>query len=764
MNFYRRRPLAAAISLCIAVSAAAAFLTALPKLILIAAVILAVPIAILILRRRGTVRICNLAPTVFVFITAAITLCMLLTSFAYFNVYAAKYESLTKGTIRAAVTEVKSHTAYNAVYEVRLQSLDGERAGALGLVYTESSDTFAVGDVVEAAVVFSPLEEFYDFYDVSRLTMLADGYVFVCDAAGQVDAVGKSNGIEIRLEKLREMFSAKMSLYLDGDSTALADALLLGDRDGLGRIRRDFNYIGVIHILALSGLHLSVMCGGLERLFIRLGLGRRLRYVLVMLIMLFYVALTGFLMSVVRAAVMLMLTFAASFFDTESDKVTALFIAVWVITFVSPAALFDVSLQLSFCATLGVLLMTDAAKRKTIRLDSENKAVRPILGKIRSFLGSVAASVGATLFVLPLQWLYFGEISTLSVPATVIMSYLCEGLLLLLMPYLVCALMGWHFICGRLGWLISALCKICSQTAEALSEHARLISLEYPFALPIIVCLVCVIIWMMAENFPSWLYALIPFAAASAIFLTGVHFYDRAHFDTSTLNYTSYGKHDAFLLVSERQAMIIDATDGSGVLMGNINDLLAERYLTEADTLMLTNVDRRHVNAVRELLRYRRVRRLLVPTPSDDYDSHLLAELYRVTEEYGTETVMYSPHRETVMSFGDVTLSMPGRTYIDRSVQPLVLINFTCADSKLTYAGSAAWESDYVWSCSEGAKYLILGVNGPNFKTPPSGTADESLEYIAVSSKERLAEFADWLDGFSGVIMCEEPVCIDFSS
>ncbi len=763
MNFYRSRPLAAALSLCIAVSAAAAFLGAVPKLILIATVVVAAIAAVVIFRGRGTVRICGLQATGFIMLTSALTLCMLLISFAYFNVYVAKYDSLSQEVICAEVVEVESRTAYSSVYRVRLREVGKRAYSAHGLVRCDSADTLAIGDVIVCEVKFSPLDAFYEYRPVSRLTMLADGNVFACDTVGSVGVVDTADTVEIRLAKLREAYSAKMALYLDRDSAALADALMLGEREGLGKIYRDFNYIGVLHILALSGLHLSVMCSGLDIVFTKLGIGRRLRYVLLVALMLFYIGLTGYLMSVMRAAIMLMITFAASLLDSESDKVTSLFFAVWLINLTNPAAMFDVSLQLSFCATLGVLLMSEAVKRETDKLEAGGKPLRFILGRIRRVIVSVGASLGATLFILPLQWLYFGEISTLSVPATIIMSVLCEGLLILLLPFVVCSLAGLDFICGRLGYLICLLSGIISEASSALEAHAELISLRYPFALPIIIGLTCVIVWMATKNFRSWLYALIPFSAACIVFITGVRLYEFTQTDAASVDYFSLDSHDAMLLVSDRQAMAIDITDGSGTLMWEINNALAERYFTELDAFMLIDIDRRHINSVRQLIGSRRIHRLLIPIPSDDYDAYMLDELYRIAEEYGTETVMYSPYRETELSFGDVTITMPSRGFIERSSEPLALMNFTYGEAKLTYAGSSAWENEYTWSYSDGARYMILGSNGPVFHSPPEGTADERLKFIALSPDIPVDGLKVWLDGFSGILMQDGTVRIDIT-
>ena len=125
MNFYRRRPLALAISLCIAASAASVFMPGVIKIAFMALAIILSPIIITLLKRRQVKRVCGLASASFVLICASLILCFLLTSFAYYDVFVSQYEELENGSITAIVTDVKSRRAYSATYTVRLKDVDG---------------------------------------------------------------------------------------------------------------------------------------------------------------------------------------------------------------------------------------------------------------------------------------------------------------------------------------------------------------------------------------------------------------------------------------------------------------------------------------------------------------------------------------------------------------------------------------------------------------------------------------------------------------
>ena len=757
MNFYRRRPLALIISLCILVSAAGCFLHGITKLILLAVIPAAAPVVITVLRRHGVTDICNLAPMPFVIITAALMMSMTLTSFAYFDIYAARYESLAGGRIRATVVEVENRESFIAVYRVRLEEYNGENVNAKGVLSSDTALTLTVGDIIETDAEFQPLDKFYDYTDIPRLQMLSDGIVFGGSTVGSVTRVGSSECLEVQLARLRDAFSASMALYLDRDSSALAEALLLGQRGGLGRIQRDFNYIGVIHLLALSGLHLSVIGGGLEGVLKCFRVRRRVRYIAVTLFIIFYTALTGLLVTVIRAAVMLIIYYLASLFDTDSDGVTALFFAVGVIVLVDPTAVFDVSLQLSFAATLGIILLSDTARRYAAKRLSDGRS-HPILEGLLGMAVNIAASLGATMFILPLQWLYFGEGSPMSVPATLIMSVLCEGMLILLPPLLICSLIGWSTACGILGGTVCILSELCASTAETLAEHSVLVSLRYPFALPIILITAAVIVWMIIRNFPSWLYALIPFAAASVIYFGCVCAYDAVYAERVTLDLASDGANDVITLVSRRSAMIVDIGEGSATMMYLARNALSKRYLTEIDTLMLTDIHRRHTSSVRTLLKNRRVRRILIPSPTDEYEMYIVSDIIAAAGEYGAKTVLYDLSHGADVIHGDVRAAMCQRYTLSRSTRPLKALTFAYEGTTTAYVGASVWEHNEAWSFVDGAKYMIFGSVGPIAKVSVEQVVKESTEVVWIAD-EGLAEFiVPWLDGFDGTLFVENDV------
>lgn len=162
----------------------------------------------------------------------------------------------------------------------------------------------------------------------------------------------KEFGLNIRY-KLSEVIS---NIFYDSpESGAILKGILLGDKSGFtDDLYKKFANSGISHIVAVSGLHLSIMFSFLMIIFT--GRPSRKRYALILSVpfILSFVAISAFSPSVCRAAIMLLIAILASFLRENYDPATSLFAALGIIVAVTPYSLFSKSLLLSFFATLGI--------------------------------------------------------------------------------------------------------------------------------------------------------------------------------------------------------------------------------------------------------------------------------------------------------------------------------------------------------------------------------------------------------------------------
>lgn len=167
-------------------------------------------------------------------------------------------------------------------------------------------------------------------------------------------------------QKLRERMGAAMDRSLPQEESGILKTMLLGDKDGLeGDVRQLYQRSGISHILAISGIHISLLGMGLYRA-LRKGLSVSRASFLSGGFLFFYLILTGFPVSAQRAVFMFWLRRGAECAGRTYDEPTALSLAALVILCENPLYVYDSGFQLSFGAALFLWLLKCLRVDKTV--------------------------------------------------------------------------------------------------------------------------------------------------------------------------------------------------------------------------------------------------------------------------------------------------------------------------------------------------------------------------------------------------------------
>jgi len=185
---------------------------------------------------------------------------------------------------------------------------------------------------------------------------------------------------------------------LGPEAGGLFSALFMGNRDGLTEEEtRIFRESGCSHILALSGMHLGIL-SGILLLILKPLPWKKPAFALSCLVIAAYLFLTGFGLSLVRAAVMYFLCGAAAASGRKFRGIDVLMLTFVILTAAEPASFYSAAFQLSFLAVAGILVLSPVVNRLLAA------RLPPVISM------AVSASAGAQLFVIPLLAVLFGEI------------------------------------------------------------------------------------------------------------------------------------------------------------------------------------------------------------------------------------------------------------------------------------------------------------------------------------------------------------------
>lgn len=197
----------------------------------------------------------------------------------------------------------------------------------------------------------------------------------------------------------------------DTTSAALLKGILLADRKDIDyEVRSSFINSGVIHVLAVSGLHVGFIAGIFFLLFSRFNI--RIKYLLTILGIILFLILTGGHSSVFRASIMAIIVITAKLTGRSTNGFNSISIAALILLFINPTELFNPGFQLSFSAVLSILIIYPIFAKK-INKYKLNKY-------IRNSLLFVSVSFAAQMGTLPFTLVYFNKLSLVSLAANII--------------------------------------------------------------------------------------------------------------------------------------------------------------------------------------------------------------------------------------------------------------------------------------------------------------------------------------------------------
>lgn len=215
------------------------------------------------------------------------------------------------------------------------------------------------------------------------------------------------------------------------EEKALLKGILLGEKTELTEEQVDnFKVSSLSHILAVSGMHVAYIISGTIFILRLLGISKQRIHILTILVIIFFMFLTEFTPSVVRAGIMAILVLIAFLVKRKSDVWINISISSLIILMCNPYVLLSLSYQLSFLGTIGIILgvkvvslyreKKNCDKEETLETrknkNSRKKSIKEILkDKLKVikqyFIDTVVVCLSAQLFVFPIILLNFNTIS-----------------------------------------------------------------------------------------------------------------------------------------------------------------------------------------------------------------------------------------------------------------------------------------------------------------------------------------------------------------
>lgn len=522
------------------------------------------------------------------------------------------------------------------------------------LLFVPRYPTYEYGDVL---LVTGKLETPTQFNDFDYKGYLAHQGIYTTMLYPRIELQERGKGFKPMewVYSLRNHFAQTLSSVLPEPQASLAQGIILGIRGNIpSPIKADFTRTGTAHLLAISGLHLSIIAGTLLSIGIWLFGRRHYLYIWLALGTIWlYALLTGMHPPVVRGAIMASLFLSAELLGRQRSAIIALTFAAAIMVGISPYILGDAAFQLSFLAMTGLVFLFphfQTLGRKTIRAALGEDGAAVSIANITS--DGLSATLAAIIAIWPVVAYYFGIISfvgplatfltLLALPGILITGALTGGLGLIALPAAqATGWLTWFFLSytllvvnslaasslsfievgsfdTTLIWiyysvlaaaiffsrkkLTNPMPKTTAQLKSGASKSFNLVSrLPKKWIIPPLL-LVAVLVSVTAATMPD----------------------DNLH-----ISFLDVGEGDAILIQKDNQQILVDGGPSSQAISLGLGNKIPFWDRT-IDLLVLTHPHSDHLSGLVEVLRRFQVKQVLYP--DSDYESPLYDEWLRLIE------------------------------------------------------------------------------------------------------------------------------------
>lgn len=299
------------------------------------------------------------------------------------------------------------------------------------------------GDELKITCTLQRPENFSENFNY-RMYLAKDGIYYVCKNP-EIEKTGKNKGSKFygALLKARSRMEESISQIIPQPQSALANGILFGGSSRLSKETSDnFSKTGMTHIVAVSGYNVTIIAEYLIALGIFLGFWRNQAFWFAVVGIALFILMIGFPSSAVRAGVMGTLLLWAMKNGRLAHSVNAVVFAGFVMLLINPLLLrWDVGFQLSFLATLGIVLLAPFWEKYLIK---KHKAF--------GIAEMIFLTISAQIFVLPIIFYNFHIFSTVSILANALILPVVPLSMFLVFLTVVAGLI-WNPLALALAWL-----------------------------------------------------------------------------------------------------------------------------------------------------------------------------------------------------------------------------------------------------------------------------------------------------------------------
>lgn len=666
-------------------------------------------------------------------VTASALIAVAVLCLGFFRVWAyadlaqkdVKYDKLTDSVELRAVKCRESYCDAKIV-----ESKSGLPRGTTVKFY--GNETFINGERFTAEVTY--YYKFRNDYLSDGITLNASGYVV------------SRNGGNFLYKIRKEIIESCDDMYSRFDSAgSISKAVIVGDRSNMdGRLFTIFGNAGISHVLAISGLHVSIIASSLALILKKFNINKRVSNVVVSVIIFFYALIVGYSPSIIRAASMIIVIYIVKAMLKDIDGFTLVFEILLAFAIINPYSLCSASLQLSFACTIGIMITEKMMRRidhdKEDFDDSYADKYKTVWYKVYRFIGDpMIVSLAAAIFSFPILYGSFDTVSYITPISNVILVPLFSFATRLSM-YAVVVYPIWSFA-GKIlafpaGLIFELITKCCdwiySLNVGRMSTHMPLMWIPLLFSIVLI---------LEVSRGGKHMKKVLSVATAAFILSLGISYaYNETYKNDRVIIETSAEKSKHVYIQNENANCYFDLGGSSD------SDCIFENGEVSLDGYVIVNLQKSSVNRFKRMTESLKVDRVYLPNPKNSDEILLISEIKELANRINCDIITYYEDctvdsGEDSLAYVDVTGQSPIVEYSDGNHKVTVICgNYS---EKIVSDVVVLMKDYYGPSVSLECEKVFMYDNGKESNILPDGKFDENCRITFKVSENKGYEYGN---------------------
>lgn len=608
-------------------------------------------------------------------------------------------------TIEGEVDEVVFSVDYFAGYIATINKVDGTKCSYKVMIIDDSA-SLDKNSLFIAKASFKELTNQEIGFDTAQY-YISDGIIMGGEIQEYIHISEGRRDIFDFFQEINAFLDRILKDKLNEEAYPIASALILGNRNLLSdNVNSDFARLGIVHILSLSGLHVSIIVAMLASALSKSYMPKVLQIIIILTAVTFFVGLSGFCEPAIRAGLMQFLFYVMFIFWDTSDSITDLFVSVTLICIFSPYLIFSLSLMLSFLAMLGCICSS--------RVFYKTKRLCKIKSRLLKFciLTSIT-TIGVTFITLPLIYIFFGYISLLSIPANIVIIPILNIIIYLVPFILLFSPIG--FVSDMLAFFCEIICSFVLSICEYLADfEGTVLHIQGSIQLAgvIIIFLSCVMLFILPRK--KLKIAIASVFVGIIVFSVGIVLLHSERKNHIYFTSYSFAGNDVVCVEMDNDLTVIDISNHS---LNSVfaNDMSCHLGYDEVENYIALTYSHKSAAYMDKMIDTVIINHIFLTTPKNETEQEYFNECVLLLNSKNIDFTAF----DNELLFDDINLDVCNDMFISRSTKRCIAFNLSIQEFNYTYMGASTHElvSGLPDKYAHNADVLVFGTYGPKYKS-----------------------------------------------